>query len=185
MDMEKRPDPRAQARAQAGHEAQAEAVKTTVLAESVRSVMLVCVGCGGVGGWLVTLLADWYLSLGWRLMVGPTRLLTSVPEPWLTIGAVAVGLLLGLLVGFTAVHESLTARISDSRVVLTIREEDHEFTHDEIALACRDGKQLVLLSPDGDEVAREHCGLSWRRLAEAFIEHGYTWGAPQEGRGAA
>ncbi|MGA5503643.1 YqeB family protein [Streptomyces umbrinus] len=153
--------------------------EATVLAEPVWQLMLVCVGCGGVGGWLLTLLADLWLSLPWVPMKGPARLLTSVPEPWLTVGAVVVGLALGVLVGFIAVYESLTARISDSGVVLTIRDSDQEFARDEIALACRDGKQLVLVAPDGGELARERCGLPWRRLAETFAAHGYDWGAPR------
>ncbi|MEV2197191.1 hypothetical protein AB0I02_40375 [Streptomyces phaeochromogenes] len=172
MDMEKSgPDPRDGTVAGSG--------EATVLAEPVWQLMLVCVGCGGVGGWLLTLLADLWLSLPWVPMKGPARLLTSVPEPWLTVGAVVVGLALGVLVGFIAVYESLTARISDSGVVLTIRDSDQEFTHDEIALACRDGKQLVLVAPDGGELSRERCGLPWRRLAEAFTAHGYEWGAPR------
>ncbi|MEU5346511.1 hypothetical protein AB0H18_37815 [Streptomyces sp. NPDC020766] len=175
MDMEKSgpsgPDPRGRTVADSG--------EATVLAEPVRQLMLVCVGCGSVGGWLLTLLADLWLSLPWVPMKGPARLLTSVPEPWLTVGAVAVGLALGVLVGFIAVYESLTVRVSASGVVLTVRESDQEFTHEEIALACRDGKQLVLVAPDGGELARENCGLPWRRLAEAFAAHGYDWGAPQ------
>ncbi|MFC8667697.1 hypothetical protein [Streptomyces sp. NPDC057199] len=172
MDMEKSgPDPRDRTVAGPG--------EATVLAEPVWQLMLVCVGCGGVGGWLLTLLADLWLSLHWVPMKGPARLLTAVPDPWLTVGAVVVGLAVGLLLGFTAVYESLTARISDSGVVLTVKDEDREFTHDEIALACRDGKQLVLVAPDGGELARENCGLPWRRLAEAFDAHGYDWGAPQ------
>ncbi|MEU8866732.1 hypothetical protein AB0D23_37100 [Streptomyces umbrinus] len=172
MDMEKSgPDPRDGTVAGSG--------EATVLAEPVWQLMLVCVGCGGVGGWLLTLLADLWLSLPWVPMKGPARLLTSVPEPWLTVGAVVVGLALGVLVGFIAVYESLTARISDSGVVLTIRDSDQEFARDEIALACRDGRQLVLVAPDGGELARERCGLPWRRLAETFTAHGYEWGAPR------
>ncbi|MET8030724.1 YqeB family protein [Streptomyces avermitilis] len=159
--MRKKPDPRAQ--------------KATVLAESAWVITLFCVGCGAGIGWLVTLLADWLVTLPWAPLEGPAKLLTSIPEPGLTIGAVAVGALLGLLVGFIAVHESLSAGISDSRVVLTIRDASQEFTYDEIALVFRDGKQLVLLGPNGLEIAREDCGLPWRRLADAFAEHGYRW----------
>ncbi|MET7601504.1 hypothetical protein ABZS96_03020 [Streptomyces avermitilis] len=149
--------------------------RATVLAESAWVITLFCVVCGAGIGWLVTLLADWLVTLPWAPLEGPAKLLTSVPEPGRTIGAVAVGALLGLLVGFVAVHESLSAGISDSRVVLTIRDTSQEFTHDEIALVFRDGKQLVLLGPNGLEIAREDCGLPWRRLADVFAAHGYRW----------
>ncbi|MET9971210.1 hypothetical protein ABZZ80_36255 [Streptomyces sp. NPDC006356] len=98
-----------------------------------------------------------------------------MPEPWLGVGGVVVGAGLGLVVGFVAVHESLSVSVSPGRVVLGVRDSSQEFGRDEVALVVRDGKQLVLLGPDGMEIARETCGLSWARLAEAFAEHGYRW----------
>ncbi|MET9829837.1 hypothetical protein ABZ078_11065 [Streptomyces sp. NPDC006385] len=126
-------------------------------------------------GWLAPLLADWLVTLRWAPLKGPAELLSSVSEPGRTMGAVAVGVLLGLFVGFLAVHESLGVRLGGDRVVLTVRDASQEFERHEIALAARDGKQLVLLGPDGMEIAREDCHLTWRRLADAFAEHGYRW----------
>ncbi|MFJ1872130.1 hypothetical protein ACIOMV_12060 [Streptomyces chartreusis] len=108
-------------------------------------------------------------------MQGPARLLTSVPEPWQSVGSVGVGAGLGLVVGFVAVHESLSVRVSADRVVLGIRDSSQEFGRDRVGLVVRDGKQLVLLGPDGMEIAREKCGLPWTRLAAAFAAHGYRW----------
>lgn len=146
-----------------------------VLKESAWFLTLFCVACGAGIGWLVTLLAHWLVTLSWAPLQGPAKLLTSVPEPWLTIGGVAVGALLGLFVGFIAVHESLSVSVSPGRVVLRVRDSSQEFGRDEIALVVRDGKQLVLLGPDGMEIARESCNLSWARVAGAFAAHGYRW----------
>ncbi|WP_067816541.1 YqeB family protein [Actinomadura kijaniata] len=149
--------------------------KATVLAEPAWAVTLVCVA-GGTGlGLLVPLLADWLVTLPWAPLQGPAELLASVPEPGLTIGAVAVGALLGLVAALVAMHESLSVGVSGGRVVLTVRDTPREFARAEVALAFRDGKQLVLLGPDGMELAREDCGLSWQRLTDAFAEHGYPW----------
>ncbi len=147
----------------------------TVIAESAWVLTLFCLGCGAVAGGVVTLLAEWLVRLSWAPLQGPARLLTSVPEPWQSVGAVGVGAVLGLVVGFIAVHESLSVRVSADRVVLGIRDSSQEFGRDEIGLVVRDGKQLVLLGPDGMEVAREDCGLPWTRLSEAFAAHGYRW----------
>ena len=38
-----------------------------------------------------------------------------------------------------------------------------------------DGKDLVLLGDDGNELAREKTDRSAARLAEAFTRHGYPW----------
>ncbi|WAU79049.1 hypothetical protein O1Q96_04350 [Streptomyces sp. Qhu-G9] len=165
VDMEKRPEPGTRARAD----------DATVLAEPVWAIMLICVLGTGVVGWLTTVLADWLPKLRWAPLKGPAKLLNSIPEPGLSIGAVAVGLLLGVLIGFGAVHDSLTVRVSDSRVVLAVRDAEQEFARDGITLVHRDGKQLVLLGPDGEELAREKSGLSWRGLADAFTAHGYRW----------
>lgn len=151
--------------------------KATELAESAWLLMLFCVACGAGLGLLATLLAKGLATLTWAPLKGPAKLLTSVPEPWLTLGTVTVGAALGLLIGLIAVHESLSVRISDDRVVLTTRKTTQDFPHDAIASAFRDGKQLVLLGPDGSEIAREDSGLSWPRLADAFAAHGYRWEA--------
>ena len=149
--------------------------ETAELAESAWAIVLFCVACGAVAGALLPPLARLLLTLPWAPIEGPAELLTSVPEPALTLGTIAVGVLGGLLLGFMAVHESLSVRVCDTHVTLTVRDSSQEFTREEISVLFRDGKQLVLLGPDGMERARERCGLRWQRLADALAEHGYEW----------
>ncbi|MFI7414576.1 hypothetical protein ACIBU0_38635 [Streptomyces sp. NPDC049627] len=146
-----------------------------MIAESAWVLVFFWVGCGAVVGGLAPLLADWLVTLPWAPLKGPAELVSSIPEPGRTIGAVGVGVVLGLLVGFLAVHESLAVSVSADRVVLTVRDTPQEFGRAEIGLVVRDGKQLVLLRPDGMEIAREDCHLTWQRLSDAFAEHGYRW----------
>ncbi|MFI6011424.1 hypothetical protein ACIBAG_21845 [Streptomyces sp. NPDC051243] len=146
-----------------------------VIAESAWVLVLFWVGCGAVVGGLAPLLADWLVTLPWAPLDGPAELLNSIPEPGRTIGALGVGVLLGLAVGFIVVHESLAVSVSRGRVVLTVRDTSQEFGCDEVGLVVRDGKQLVLLGPDGMEIAREDCHLTWQRLSDAFVGHGYRW----------
>ncbi|GAA2318477.1 hypothetical protein GCM10010234_75890 [Streptomyces hawaiiensis] len=147
----------------------------TELAESAWAIVLFCVACGAVAGALLPLLARLLLALPWAPLEGPAELLTSVPEPALTLGTTAVGVLGGLLLGFTAAHESLSVRVRDTHVTLAVRDSVRDFARDEISVFFRDGKQLILLGPDSLELAREHCGLNWRRLADALTAHGYAW----------
>ncbi|WP_240967562.1 YqeB family protein [Streptomyces composti] len=118
-------------------------------------------------------------ELKWAPFKGPAELLTSVPEPCLTLGAVGLGTLLGLLLAFLALHESLSVRITDDLLVLTVRDTAHEIPRQDVASAHRDGKQLVLLAHDGTELAREDSDLPWNRLSTALTAHGYRW-APQD-----
>lgn len=167
VDMEKEPD------ARAGREGRLD--EPTVVAESTWGVLVLCVVGGAVVGELVRLLAGWLVTLRWAPFKGPAKLLDSIPEPWVTIGAVVVGALLGLFAALVLLHESLSVRVRDRRVVFTIRDASEEFARDKIRLAFPDGKQLVLLGHRSEELAREDCGLDKRRLADAFTEHGYTW----------
>ncbi|MGA5124114.1 YqeB family protein [Streptomyces pseudogriseolus] len=66
-------------------------------------------------------------------------------------------------------------RIGGARIVLTIRDASRQFRREDVASAHRDGKQLVLLAPDGAELARETSDLSWSRLDEALTAHGHRW----------
>ncbi|MFJ7341164.1 hypothetical protein ACIQU3_12855 [Streptomyces sp. NPDC101110] len=147
----------------------------TELAEPAWAVVLFCVACGAVAGALLPLLARLLLALPWAPLEGPAELLTSVPEPALTLGTTTVGVLGGLLLGFTALHESLSVRVCDTHVTLAVRDGVQEFTREEASVFFRDGKQLVLLGPDGLERARERSGLNWSRLAGTLTAHGYTW----------
>ncbi|MGD9484791.1 hypothetical protein WDH52_16275 [Streptomyces sp. TRM70308] len=130
---------------------------------------------GAAGGWLVRLLAQWLVGLPWAPLQGPAELLTSVPEPWLTVGTVVAGALLGLGLGFVAHHESLRVAVSGDGVRLTLKGESEDFPREAVGGVFRDGERLVLLDRDGGELAREECDLAADRLATAFTAHGYPW----------
>lgn len=157
MSMSKRPD-------------SATSADVTVLARSSWIVLAFAVA-GAVVGWLVKLLVNRLDGWGWA----PVRLLNSVPEPWLTVLGVTAGVLLGVLVAFIALHESLTVRVSDARVTLTIHDETRELPRAEVAGAFLDGKFLVLLGHRTEELAREPFDLDRTALAAAFTAHGHAW----------
>ncbi|GAA0953455.1 YqeB family protein [Actinocorallia libanotica] len=146
----------------------------TVLRESAWStagvyVLFLLLGAGI--GWLIGPLADWLLTLPWAPMQGPAELVASIPLPWLPVAGTVAGLALGLI----AQHEQLTIRLTGDHVVLVSGDREHDFPREAIVLACRDGKQLVLLGHDGGELDRQECGLGFGRVAAAFTAHGYAW----------
>ncbi|MCX4639038.1 hypothetical protein HEP86_39095 [Streptomyces sp. RPA4-5] len=152
--------------------------KATVLAQPAWMSVLVYVVLALLGagaGWLVKILAEWLAGLPWAPMQGPAKLLASVPEPWITVGLLSAGAVLGLIVGFIAQYEELSAVVSAERITLTRKGKDQEFARDRIVQAFLDGKQLVLLGDDEGELAREACDLDAQRVADTFRAHGYAW----------
>ncbi|MGA5564899.1 YqeB family protein [Streptomyces platensis] len=152
--------------------------KSTALAQPAWMVALVCVALALLGagaGWLIKILAEWLVALPWAPMQGPAELLASVPEPWRTVGLLATGTLLGVIVGLIAQYEELSVVVSAERITLTRKGKGQEFARDRVVQAFLDGKQLVLLGDDEGELAREACDLDVQRVADAFTAHGYAW----------
>ncbi|MFE1175983.1 hypothetical protein [Streptomyces sp. NPDC058773] len=150
----------------------------TVLAQPAWTAVLlhlVLVLSGAGLGLMVKLLAEWLVTLPWAPMQGPAKLLTSVPEPWLTVGLLSAGAVLGLIVALIARYEELSVTVADERMTLTRKGSSQEFAHDRVDRAFLDGRQLVLLDGDGGELARESCDVDARRLAGTFRMHGYAW----------
>ncbi|MFM9372485.1 hypothetical protein [Streptomyces sp. Da 82-17] len=130
---------------------------------------------GTGAGFAAKHLAHWLVSLPRAPFKGPAELLTSLPEPWLTLGLLVAGAVLGLLAGLLVLHEELAVRVDAAGVTLTRGGEPSTFPRAKLAAAFRDGKDLVLLGPDGAELARERCDFRERRLASAFTRHGHRW----------
>lgn len=130
---------------------------------------------GMIAGFLAKLAAGWVVEWPWVPFEGPLRMLVGTPEPWQSLCAVAVGTVAGLVVGLIGLHESLALRVSGSRVELSVKDATWELGRDRVRAAFLDGKELVVLSTDGTELAREKCDLDADRVSAAFTRHGYTW----------
>ncbi|MEU3723303.1 hypothetical protein [Streptomyces sp. NPDC031705] len=155
-----------------------KAGESTEVSEPLWGQVLVCLVFGLVGAgicWLAKALAKWVVTLPWAPMQGPAKLVSAIPEPGLTIGAIVLGGLAGLIAGFLVKFSELSVTVSDTRVLFTRKGESQEFAGSDIAMAFRDGKQLVLLGHGTEELAREDCDQDRRRLADAFTGHGYAW----------
>ncbi|MFI0979480.1 hypothetical protein ACH4SP_21080 [Streptomyces sp. NPDC021093] len=126
-------------------------------------------------GWLVKLAAKWLVSLPWAPMQGPAKLVTSLPEPGLTIGIASLGALIGLGLVLYGRFEDLSVTVAGDSVTLTRKGESWQVPGSGIALVFLDDKQFVLLGHDGGELAREKCDVDTKRVAAAVQGHGYAW----------
>jgi hypothetical protein len=141
-------------------------VATPVWARAAVWTLLPAVGAGL--GWVIHQLPGWLLRVPFMPMRGPLRLVDRLSEPEATIGALALGAIAGLVLAGLADRESLTVRISGTEVTLTRPGSRLTVPRGEVAVAYREGDQLVLLGRTGRELAREPSHLSPGRLAPAF-----------------
>lgn len=120
-------------------------------------------------------LADWAVETSWIPSFGPIRFIAELPQPGGTIATVAAGLILAVLLALTAEGEVLRVGVGPSAVTLTRDGTTRTIHCGDIAAVFADGKELVLVSRSGLELAREKSDLATARLAAAFGEHGYPW----------
>ncbi|WP_116948666.1 YqeB family protein [Jiangella endophytica] len=140
-----------------------------VLARVGFPVLGVLVGLG------VGPLADWAVDTSWIPGFGPIRFIAELPQPGGTIATVAAGLVLGVLLALTAEGEVLRVGVGSSAVTLTRDGKTRTIARGDVTAVFADGKELVLISRAGLELAREKSDLAPARLAAAFGEQGYPW----------
>lgn len=134
---------------------------------------------GAGAGWLLKSLASWVASLPWAPLQGPfelaDRLIASFGEPQSTIGALAIGAVAGLVLAFNAEQESLTVVVSHDLVTMKRGESARRIERTSVSAVFLDGKQLVVLGHETEELAREASDLEAERLQAAFLAHGFPW----------
>ncbi|WP_199810754.1 hypothetical protein [Streptomyces rimosus] len=130
---------------------------------------------GAVVLWLLSRAADWVASLPWAPLQGPFKLISSVPEPQVSIGAAVAGILLGLAIAFFAESEYVTAVIDPEQALLTVDHVSRTVPRPATAAVFKDGKCLVVLGHDTTELARVRGDFDTERFAAAFERHGYPW----------
>jgi hypothetical protein len=133
-------------------------------------------------GWALTALVDLLLGLPWIPFRGPLSLIDSVPDQIAVPVLIGLGLLVGVIFGLYALHEELSITVDDHRVRLRRGDADRRLNRTAIADVFLDGKDLVLLGHDSNELARERTDRPAARLADAFTLHGYPWRADGDPR---
>jgi hypothetical protein len=151
----------------------------TVVAPPPAERALVWVGfplIGAAAGWLLKSLAEWATSLPWVPFQGPLELVASVPDPQATIGSLALGVAGGLVVAVLAEQDYVRVTVEDDQLTVTSGGSSRRVPRASVEAVFLDGKQLVLLGHETDELVREGGDLpDAERLQAAFRAHGYPW----------
>lgn len=132
---------------------------------------------GALLGVAVRPLAQWILDTDWVPDIGPARVVAELPQPWGTVGTVAAGVVLGVVLALTAEGEVLRVAVGPTGVTLTRDGTSRTIGRGDVTAVFADGKELVLTGRSGEELAREKSDLAAPRLAAAFTEQGYSWRA--------
>jgi len=133
---------------------------------------------GGVVAWVIQAAAAWLTTLPWVPRRRLVEWLAEQPETRRVIIAVGAGLVVGLLIGLTAI---------DDLVVITVRPEDATLVQGRkrlhvprgvVTAVFREGKDLVVIDQDGEERWRTKVTLDAAAVRDAFVRHGYRWHDP-------
>lgn len=136
------------------------------------------VGFPAVGAGAAALLvrfAGWLAELPWAPVQKLFEVVDRLPDAQAGIGGLAVGALGGLAVAAVGTAERLIVTVTVERVRLRRGGTERDVERRAARAVFVDGKDLVLLGPDDEEVARERSDLSAGRLAAAFRDHGWPW----------
>jgi hypothetical protein len=119
---------------------------------------------GAGAGWLLKALAGWAASLPWAPFQGPLELVASVPDPYATIGSLALGIVGGLVVAVLAEQDYVRVTVADDQVTIVRGGSSRRVPRASTGAVFLDGKQLVLLGHATDELAptRTSTGAGWR-----------------------
>ncbi|WP_200797555.1 YqeB family protein [Streptoalloteichus hindustanus] len=159
-------------------EAQMSGYEPTVVAESavVRyGVWGVCPALGAGVLWGLKSLSGWFASLEWFPAQGVFRLVSTIAEPYATVGALVLGGIAGLVLAAIIASEQLAVTVSPQEVTWVRDNKRGSVERSRVGTVFMDGKKLVLLDHTGSELARETSDLSAARLRDAFRAHGYPW----------
>jgi hypothetical protein len=138
-------------------------------------IWVLCPVLGAAAVWGLKLAAGWITTLKWFPFQGVFELVTEIPEPWVTSGALGIGAVAGGVLALLWAAEMMRVEVSHDRVVLTKDDKSLDFGRNEVESVFAEGKQLVLLSGSGAELARETSDLSRAKLEAAFTSQGYRW----------
>ncbi|WP_030157324.1 hypothetical protein [Glycomyces sp. NRRL B-16210] len=130
---------------------------------------------GAALGWGLTFAAEWFTGLAWFPFQGLIERFTELSQTVQLVIAIPLGLVVGVLLGLTAVHEMLTVTVDSDRISLKRGDFEQSVDRAEIASVFVEDKRLVLLGHRRQELAQVAFDLDRDKLAAALRRHGYTW----------
>ncbi|SFB20009.1 hypothetical protein SAMN05216266_10675 [Amycolatopsis marina] len=131
--------------------------------------------CGAVLGIVLAQVPGWIAALPWFPNQESIADLAGVIGVKTTVALAVAGVLAGGFVALLAYDDIVTVTIDEDSVAVKRNDSEAVFPGAAVSGAFADGKELVLLGPHGEELAREKTDLRSHRLRAGFEAHGYDW----------
>lgn len=143
-------------------------------AEKVVTIIILPI-LGAIFGWFIPIIAEWVVKIPFIPLRGLFEWIASLESSWISIIAAIVGMTVGLIFVFYIFSETLEITITDKEVKLNVKKNEKVIHKNEISAIYMEGKELVFLGTEGNELFRGHPDLKQERISEAFTRHWYPW----------
>jgi hypothetical protein len=150
----------------------------TVLGLALPDRILVIVGAPALGlalGYFLPRTAKWVVTLPWAPLRGPLKLVASLQGSWVGIAVPAAGLVLGIVLAWFVIAESLTVTLTAAEIRLAKGDGSRTIARADVDAVFLDGDKLVVLDRESRQLVREKFEGTAAAAARSFRSHGYPW----------
>ena len=130
---------------------------------------------GVIFGWFLPTIAEWLVKIPFIPLGGLFEWIAGLESRWISVILSIAGLIVGLIFVYYIFSETLEITITDKEVKLNVKEKENVIQKSEISSIYMEGKELVFLGLEGNELFRGHPDLKQERISEAFTQHWYPW----------
>lgn len=130
---------------------------------------------GALIGWFIPTIAEWAIKIPFIPFEGVVEWIATLESQWVSVIGVILGVITGIFFVFYAFSETLKITITDDGVNLNFKEEVNIIHKTETSAIYMEGKDLVFLSTEGNELFRGQPESKKELVSEAFRQHRYPW----------
>src|SRR5699024_787981 len=130
---------------------------------------------GALIGWFIPTIASWAIKITFIPFERVLEESEELESQCISVIAAFIGVLAGVFFIFYAFSESLKIIITDKEVIMNFKEKVNNIHKKEISAIYMEGKDLVFLSTDGNELFRGHPESKKELVPKAFKQHRYPW----------
>lgn len=130
---------------------------------------------GAIIGWFLPLIAKWILKLPFIPLEKLFIFVSHGNNFWVSIIAMIIGIVAGIISSIVILNESLKVMITDSNIELQTGDNQEIINKNDISSIFIENKTLIILGNHSNELYREIIESKRETTKEAFLYHHYPW----------